>query len=323
MAVSEPNAVVEWKPSVDQVAAILRARTQDDQMQEVGTFTDATRPTDVQVQELIESASAAFAAEAGAAPCTDALALASAGHIALTAALLVELSYFPEQVASSRSPFDQLKELWDAQHEGIVAAVSFSCGAGGSTPDTGGEGGPIAMPRWSYDEPWKLDWENRRAPAAEFWIWCETWVGYSPVPLSTMPPPDPIPVPPEPVPPVEWGQKISVWLWRPQHDADLIQPGDLRLNSSLSSTTVIWVHKLDGVLNDDQSAVLLSLQAGDQLRIAFPADEATDEVGATYDVIDAIDVGSYVELAVAADAAHGDPTIAYGQDTLLRYEAGA
>jgi hypothetical protein len=185
MAVPDPPVVVAWRPSVAQVAAILRARTQDDQMQEVGTFTDATRPTDVQVEELIDSAVAAFAAEAGADPCTENLALAAAGHVALTVSLLVELSYFPEQVASSRSPFEQLKDLWDAQHEGLVSAVSFSCGSGGVDPGGGGgEGGPIPMPRWSYPEPWGVG-RDVRAPAAEFWIWCESWVGYSPVPVLT------------------------------------------------------------------------------------------------------------------------------------------
>jgi hypothetical protein len=332
MAAPETNVVVEWKPNVDQVAAMLRARTQDDQMQEVGTFTDATRPTDVQVQELINSASAAFAAEAGGEPCTETLGLAAQGHIALTAAMLVELSYFPEQVASSRSPFDQLKELWDAQHEGIVSAVSFSCGSGQS-PGTDGGGG-MAMPRWSYDEPWGLAWEAVRAPAAEFRVWCETWVGYSPMPLSMLQykglnegwdvvPPEP--APPEPEPPAN--VVLGDWVLRPQMNPDPpFGNGDLRLNwDTPQSVDLIWIKHTDA-LGDDHSADIAAITAGQLLRIVWPQGENPVTGYTQYDynvVVAPSDLGDYSEIVVAIETfVTGETNPAnwnhYGQDHMVR-----
>ena len=56
----------------------------------------------------------------------------SGGHIALTVAMLIELGYFPEQVASDRSPFSAMRELWELQHAGLVESVRALCaGAGG------------------------------------------------------------------------------------------------------------------------------------------------------------------------------------------------
>jgi hypothetical protein len=44
------------RPSVADVALLIRARTKDADGREVGTFTDETRPTDEQVEEHISAA---------------------------------------------------------------------------------------------------------------------------------------------------------------------------------------------------------------------------------------------------------------------------
>jgi len=177
--VTSPPATVAWRPTVESVAALLRARTQDDQMRELGTFTADTRPTDTEVEELIDLAVTTFSGEVGADPCNEMMIGAARGHLALSTALLVELSYFPEQVASDRSPFDKLKDLWEAQHEALVSSISFVCGGTGGGDSDGSVAGSLPMPKWSYPEPFD-DLLVVRAAAANYRTWFETWVGYWP-----------------------------------------------------------------------------------------------------------------------------------------------
>jgi hypothetical protein len=44
------------KPSLDEVATMLRARTVDENGNEVGTFNDTTSPTATQAEQIIDSA---------------------------------------------------------------------------------------------------------------------------------------------------------------------------------------------------------------------------------------------------------------------------
>lgn len=108
-----PEFYALLRPSVDAVAALLRARTKDDSNNEVGTFNDGTRPTAAQVESLIDHATrtvlAAVPIGAPAAEYGDAVrALA-----AIRAAMLVELSYFPEQISGDNSAYAELKRLYD------------------------------------------------------------------------------------------------------------------------------------------------------------------------------------------------------------------
>lgn len=111
-----------FMPTVQQVANLLRARTtrlanttRTDDIQvgdEVGTFDATTRPTSVQVQELISQAGDMVAARF--AGYYDDL---EPGHItqltALRAAMLVESSFFPEQTSDGRGSYDQLRVEFD------------------------------------------------------------------------------------------------------------------------------------------------------------------------------------------------------------------
>lgn len=134
----------DWTPGVADVGAILRARTKDRSQNEVGTFTDETRPTDVQVQVLIEQAVSDIVDVTGAdippATFNSARRVASIG-----AAMAVELSYFPEQIGSGRSPYPQLEALYNGRLKSLVAAVEA---AGGTTI---GEGGTALLgPAYSF-----------------------------------------------------------------------------------------------------------------------------------------------------------------------------
>ena len=122
----------DYLPSPDDIATILRARTKDDNGVELGKWSDATRPTEQDVVRIIALAAAELVAPDFAGPCMRVARSAIAYH----AACLIELSYFPEQVRSDRSPYEELKELADG------ARVELdSCISGGGVPDGGGGAG--------------------------------------------------------------------------------------------------------------------------------------------------------------------------------------
>ena len=114
-----PAAALDWLPDGSDVAALIRARTKDPDGRELGAFTDRTRPTAGQVDELVSMAAQAVHARIGWTIPDDRQEEARR-LIALRAALNIELSYFPEQVTSGRSAYEPLKELYD---EGIAAML--------------------------------------------------------------------------------------------------------------------------------------------------------------------------------------------------------
>lgn len=124
-----------WLPTSSDVAAILRARTKDSHGVEQGDWTSDTRPTGPEVDVLIAQAADFVAAAVGGVP--DRCASAASAATLLRAAMLVELSYFPEQVRSDRSPYPELKELYDTALESARTCVT-SGGESGSS--AGGEG---------------------------------------------------------------------------------------------------------------------------------------------------------------------------------------
>lgn len=146
--------LADFTPDVDAVGAILRTRTRLAGGQEAGTFLSAaadptTTPTAEQVNELITDAVADLGAALGPdipdAPGEDPTAYrtAAARLAALGAALEVELTYFPEQVATGRSPYPQLLERYNARRKALLEAiVEIGGGAGGGESAGGGAGMP-------------------------------------------------------------------------------------------------------------------------------------------------------------------------------------
>jgi hypothetical protein len=134
----------DWIPSVDQVGAQLRARTKDKTGTEVGTFTGTTRPTDVQVTDLIEQGVRDVARVVGEdlPPQT----LEDAKDVAVLAtAMRVELSYFPEQINSGRSPYPQLKQMFDDSIKALQIEVAKE-----ESGDTTDPGGPM-KPKYDFN----------------------------------------------------------------------------------------------------------------------------------------------------------------------------
>jgi len=148
-----PPPVAQATP--EDVAALLRARTKDSNGDELGAWTDDTRPTRDEVQALIDQARGLVSARTGPtipSPC-------QGGYealVALQAAALVELSYFPEQVPPEQSPYTHLRELVNDQTQGVLDCIAGNAGADGGT---GGVYDLDVSGDWTWG--WPADWFQR------------------------------------------------------------------------------------------------------------------------------------------------------------------
>lgn len=137
-----------WVPEVDDVAKYLRSRTRNQFGVEVGTFTDDTAPTAAGVADLIGLAVANFTARFG----TEIVA-SDAGNVrallAIRTAMLVELSYFPDQIRVDRSPYNELKALY----EEMLASVIID-------PDTVTPERTSLAPAFVFPPPPIYDWDE-------------------------------------------------------------------------------------------------------------------------------------------------------------------
>jgi hypothetical protein len=124
-----------YTPTVADVAALIRARTKDKTGNEVGTFTADTRPTDAQAQEAIDHAVTSVHQRVGTIgdACADQARLTAA----YGAAAEIELSYFPEQTRTDRSPYTYLILRWTELLTGVETCVLGNLP--GTDPATGEE----------------------------------------------------------------------------------------------------------------------------------------------------------------------------------------
>jgi len=119
------------RPSVEDVALLLRARTKDSNGTEVGTFDDETRPTGDQVEGHIDAAMALVGIRFGPVETMPTEAqTAFASLVAYRAALRVEKSYFPEQVRTDRSAYTQLREEYLDDLQAFTEAMAGGGGQG-------------------------------------------------------------------------------------------------------------------------------------------------------------------------------------------------
>jgi hypothetical protein len=103
-----------FAPTVADVAVLVRARTVDSAGKVLGTFTLDTKVKPYDVNLLIARACATVSA---AAPITidsePRLILQARNVAALWAAMLVELSFFPEQTNTDQSSYENLRQLFE------------------------------------------------------------------------------------------------------------------------------------------------------------------------------------------------------------------
>jgi hypothetical protein len=119
----------DFRPTVADVAALLRARTKDVNGNEIGTFNDDTRPTSAQVVNLIETACGEIQSAMGVSPPAY-LAEAARTVAAVRTAMLIELSYFPEQVRSDRSAYQYYADMFETQMTALTGAASGAAPGG-------------------------------------------------------------------------------------------------------------------------------------------------------------------------------------------------
>ena len=154
----DPFVPPVWAPSVQDVAALLRARTKDDSGREAGDFTDTTRPTGDEVSRLIVMGCADLIANLGT-DVPDSLQPEARALAALKTALYIEQSYWPEQVASDRSSWNEMWQMYQYELQNLKEAAAS--GGGGSTI---GAGSLCTSVNWgSCDDgtPWPIDWWQR------------------------------------------------------------------------------------------------------------------------------------------------------------------
>lgn len=125
---------------LDDVGALIRARTRDTSGNEIGTFTQATRPTGVEVRRLISQAAAVVAAHLGDVPAS---AGESARHlVALRAAMLVEISYWPESTNTGETAYERLRTMYE---EALAATQDAISGPAGNAGAYSVKTGPVVL----------------------------------------------------------------------------------------------------------------------------------------------------------------------------------
>lgn len=159
--------IADFTPTVADVGALTRARTVDANGNELGTYTDDTRPTASEVDGLISEAVNEAEVVIGntipdapgdpdaAGYDVDALRKAALRIVALRGAALVELSYFPEQVARGSSPYEQYMESFNAGLSRLQKAIEAA--AAGDQPG-GDEGYGMAMGAFPTDAGGMVGW---------------------------------------------------------------------------------------------------------------------------------------------------------------------
>jgi hypothetical protein len=114
-----------WYPSLDTIAAIIRARLKNQLAGEDATWSDSTRPTAAQVRELIPLAAIDIL------PCLgDPTTLpikyheAVGGVVALRTAMMIELGFFPEQMQADRSAYNEYVTFYSMAKAAICSILA-------------------------------------------------------------------------------------------------------------------------------------------------------------------------------------------------------
>lgn len=133
-AQGSPEANFGIRPSLEDIGALLRARTRSDTAGgETGTFNTTTRPTGDEVLDFIAHATAEVGLRLPA-TLPDHLAAFVRRLAALRAAMLVELSYDPDRTGGQDSAYGRLREQFDA---GLAVLTDALADLGEGGPDTG------------------------------------------------------------------------------------------------------------------------------------------------------------------------------------------
>jgi len=125
--------VTDYTPDLEDVAAVAATRTKDKYGNVTGTFSGATTPTDTQVEALIADAVEKVSIRIGD-DIPAGLFADAKNVVALRTAMLIESTYFPEQMQNARSPYTVLKAQFDEDMQDLLNSI-FSVSTGGSLND--------------------------------------------------------------------------------------------------------------------------------------------------------------------------------------------
>lgn len=151
-----PRLDAEYLPTLGQVAAVTIGRTLDQFGKKTGTFTTETDPTDQQVRNLILQAGDDVRDKIGGVIPAD-LREKAQRVIALRTAMLIELANYSSEVATDRSPYRMIKELYDELLPDLVRAVADE-ESGANVDDS--LTGPGKMAEFGFDS--ESTWMTRR-----------------------------------------------------------------------------------------------------------------------------------------------------------------
>jgi hypothetical protein len=148
-----PATIYDWAPTLPRIAAIQRSRTRGTASRdagiagEQGTFTATTRPTADAVRSLIAVACAdLLAVTEGIEPCTAALDFAAGNAVAYRVAMLIELSYLPEQTNGDMTAYKAFKDLWEETSARVGGRILEQCpipGTPGGEDTSSRDGMPV------------------------------------------------------------------------------------------------------------------------------------------------------------------------------------
>jgi len=145
------------KPTLAEVAALLRARTLDEYGNEIGMFTEDTTPTDDQAQEIVDSAYNLVKIRIGRIDTFSAdLIDAAKTVVTLLAARLIETVYYPEQAAQEQSA----AALYAAMYEESIVALEGAIRDNSATTRTGFMSSIPMKGLAATEEPWPINWEQ-------------------------------------------------------------------------------------------------------------------------------------------------------------------
>ncbi len=175
---TQPPSQPGYYPTLDDVAALVRARTKVQGGRTLGEFSDLTSPRADQVQVLIAEAADEVTGKVQPVdytlpPGTSYNAPGSDYErrirraIALYTAILLELSYYPEQTQNGQSPVAVYQQLYASRLSALIAEGELGH-PGGMGGGSGGGGDAPGDASWSFPDaaPGALvGWQSRWSPA--------------------------------------------------------------------------------------------------------------------------------------------------------------
>lgn len=111
-----------YLPTVHELAILMRARTKDSTGNELGVFSADTRPMAEEARRAIQEAADDVTGPIDTVIPPRAYRFVK-NAILYRAAMIIEVSFFPEQIGTGRSPFESYKQLFDEAAGNLVKAV--------------------------------------------------------------------------------------------------------------------------------------------------------------------------------------------------------